>query len=179
MVMAAARIALAAPVEFCVAVTGCDAEAVEAALAGLDAARLRIQRAEDWREGLAASLRAGLLALSADSRGVVVFLGDMPLVPPDAAARLIEALEAGASAAETVHRGQPAHPVAYGPGLYPALVSLRGDKGGRSLLAGRSDVVRLTAEDPGAVLDVDYPRDLARASQHEHHVHNPGDRCHG
>ena len=162
LVRAAARTALTAPVDSCVATTGCDAAAVEAALEGRDAVRLRTLRVAGWEEGIAASLRAGLAALPPDSRGAVVFLGDMPLVPSDAAAALIAALEAGAAAAEMVHEGQPAHPVAFGTALFPALAALRGDRGGRGLLAGRTDVTRVSTPDAGAAFDVDVPRDLAR-----------------
>lgn len=158
----AARIALAAPVDLCVAVTGFDAPGVEAALAGLGGG-LRTLRAEAWEEGMAASLRAGVAALPAGSRGVVVFLGDMPLVPRGLAARLLAALEAGAPAAEAVLVGMapgPAHPVAFGRALYPALLSLRGDRGGRGLLAGIEGVARIPTANRGAATDVDRPEDM-------------------
>lgn len=117
-------------------------------------------RAPDWSEGLSASLRRGLGALPAASRGVVVFLADMPLVPPGGAARLIEALASGAPGAELRHNGGPAHPVAYGRALFGGLGALRGDAGGRRLFAGRADVIRLEAGDPGATYDIDRVEDL-------------------
>lgn len=160
LVLAAARAALAAPVEACVAVLGCDAAQVEAALAPLRSDRLRILVAEDWRLGLSASLRRGVLALPGRSRGAVVFLGDMPLVPLDAAARLLTLLEGGAEAAEVLCRGRPAHPVAFAACLYGQASSLEGDAGLRRVLRGRQAVLRIETEDEGSVHDVDEPHDL-------------------
>lgn len=162
LIRASARVALAAPVESVFVVTGCDAAEVEAALNVLRGDRLRIVRASDWRLGLSASLRQGLLALPEDSRGAVVFLGDMPRVPADAATRLIEALSDGAAAAEFVHHGQPAHPVAFAAARFPALLALTGDSGGRRLMQQWPYVVRLETADPGAVFDIDRVEDLAR-----------------
>lgn len=157
---AAARTALASPVEGCTAVLGCDADLVETALAGLGGGRLSAVRAPDWADGLSASLRRGIQALPAGSRGVVVFLADMPLLSADSVAPLIAALESGAIGAEYVHRGRPAHPVAFSARLFGELSLLRGDIGGRRLLSGREDAVRIEAPDGGATYDVDYPCDL-------------------
>ena len=162
LVRAAARTALVAPVEACIVVTGCDAEEVERALDGLEDSRLARVQALNWREGLASSLRAGVEALPPSSRGVVVFLGDMPLVPPSAAGLLIAALDQGAVGAEMRYQDRPAHPVAFGRALFGDLLSLKGDSGGRHLLAGRQDVARFTTQDAGATFDVDVAGDLMR-----------------
>ncbi|EYD74298.1 Molybdopterin biosynthesis protein MoeA / CTP:molybdopterin cytidylyltransferase [Rubellimicrobium mesophilum DSM 19309] len=119
-------------------------------------------RAPDWREGLAASLRAGVNALPGGSRGVVVFLGDMPLVPPSAAGLLIAALENGAIGAEMRFSGRPAHPVAFGRALFDDLRSLKGDRGGRHLLSDHDKTVRVETLDAGAVFDIDHVEDMAR-----------------
>lgn len=160
LVRVTARLALAAPVDTCIAVTGCDGVQVEAALAGLAEDRLRVVRAANWSDGLSASLRRGIMALPATSRGIVVFLADMPLVPPTSAARLVEALDRGAVGAEFVRGGVPAHPVAYSRMLLSELATLRGDTGGRRVLATRSDVIRIETEDQGAVFDIDCIADL-------------------
>lgn len=160
LVRAAACVALAAPVETCIAVTGCDAQAVEDALDGLGKSRLVTVRAADWGSGLSSSLRAGVDAVPTASRGVVVFLGDMPLVPSCAAALLLGALDRGAVGAEMRHRGRPAHPVAFGRALFDDLRALGGDQGGRHLLAGRQAVVCFDTQDRGAVFDVDHVEDL-------------------
>jgi molybdenum cofactor cytidylyltransferase len=160
LVRAAARTALASPVDGCTVIVGCDAALVEAAVADLGGSRLSVVRAPDWADGLSASIRRGIRALPTGSRGVVVFLADMPLLSADAVAPLIAALERGAIGAEYVYRGRPAHPVAFSCRLFEELSSLRGDVGGRHLLSGREDVVRIEAPDSGATYDVDRPSDL-------------------
>ena len=155
-----ARTALAAPVELCLVVTGSDASLVVAAMRDLAGSRLRFAREVDWDQGLSASVQRGIEALPANSRAVVVLLGDMPCVPPGQAGLLLAAIEAGAAAAETVLGGKRAHPVAFSRALYGDLRTLTGDQGGRGLLRGRTDVARLATSDPGSAFDVDRPDDL-------------------
>ncbi len=148
--------ALAAPVREVVVVTGADAGVV-----GHATERVRWVRARDHRDGMAASLKAGVAALSADCEGVFVFLGDMPLVPPDVPPALAEALARGALAAAPAFEGRRGHPVLFGRSLFPALARLEGDEGAREVLRGLGDGLAIVAtSDPGVLIDVDAPGDL-------------------
>ncbi len=60
-----------------ITVTGFQAERVQAALAGVPTEFIQ---AQDFRSGIAASLRAGLKTLAADIDAALIILGDMPLV---------------------------------------------------------------------------------------------------
>src|SRR3954469_25969218 len=73
---------------------------------------------EDWAEGMAASLRAGVAEL-AGADWVVVTLGDMPGVTAEVIEAVIGAIEAGpgADAVRAAYDGRPAHPVALSRGL--------------------------------------------------------------
>lgn len=159
MIAAAVDIALAAPVVSITVVLGCRAPAVAAALP-TDDARLRSLTCADWAAGLSASLRTGLEALPADAAGCVIFLGDMPAVPPTLAGELLWLLGSGAPAVETRFRGLPAHPVAFAPPLFERATLLVGDQGARAFLAGVPDVAIVATDDPGSVLDIDRPHDL-------------------
>lgn len=152
--------ALAAPVDGVVVVVGCRASEVRAALDDLADPRLRLVEAPDWDDGLSASLRAGVTALPPKAASLAVFLGDMPLVDPSSAAPLFDAVEAGAVAARLDHADGPAHPIVFGRAFFPDLLGIRGDRGARSLLAGRADVAVFNTADDGAVFDVDRPEDL-------------------
>jgi molybdenum cofactor cytidylyltransferase len=163
LVLAAVEAALAAPVDEVVVVLGCEAERVAWAISPLAGARLRLVVADDWAQGLSASLRAGLRSLPADSAGFLLFLGDMPLIPPDLPPRVLAALGGGAAAAQPFHGDTPAHPVGFSAALYPELRTLKGDAGAGALLRGRPGVVRLPCGDAGAVFDVDRPGDAAAA----------------
>jgi molybdenum cofactor cytidylyltransferase len=158
LVRCAVDAALASRVEETFVVTGFDAERVEGALAGLP---VRIVRNFEHEEGMAASLRAGLRQ-APDADGVVVLLGDMPLISPGLIDRLIEAFEVGgASAVAPTHGGRRGNPVLLGRALFPHVARLSGDAGARALLRAREDVREIETDEVGVVLDVDAASDLA------------------
>ncbi len=138
-------------IERIVVVLGSDAERVRTE-AGLT---VETVVAEDWAEGIAASLRTGIAAV-ADADAIVITLGDQPFVTPAA----IEALLAvDAPATRAVYDGRPGHPVVIARELFPEIVSLRGDAGARDLLMAHGAVEvecgALSRDD-----DVDTPDDL-------------------
>ena len=165
LIRATVRTALAADVERVTVVTGADADLLAEALSEFDDTRLKIVQSPDWAEGMAASLRSGIEALPQSTQAVVVFLGDMPLIPPALADRLLDAVVRGAPAATVRSSLGPAHPVAFSASVFPQLSALHGDRGARSVLKDLGDaVVHIHSDDPGVVLDVDLPGDLERLS---------------
>ena len=162
LIEAALDCAFAAPARSVILVTGADADvmpvALEYALREGEASRLRIVHAQDHAEGMGASLRAGVAALPDDADGVFVFLGDMPLIPPDVPPRLAKALGDGAPAAAPSHDGKRGHPVLFGAQLFPALRTATGDEGARAALKALGDHLALIpTNDPGVLFDVDTP----------------------
>lgn len=147
--------------EVCV-ISGAEDTPVRGALAGLD---LRISHGSGWSEGMAATLRSGLVALAPDARGVCVFLGDMPLVPTGLCADLVQRAEAAGYAARPRVAGKPGHPVAFTRAAFADLMALEGDTGANALLRGRRDVAYIDTADTGALLDIDTPADLAAATR--------------
>ena len=146
-----------------VVVTGADDAGIRAALADVPC---RMCHAPDWAEGMAATLRTGIAALAPDTRGVCVFLGDMPLVPVELCAGLIGMAEKAGYAARPRVGGKPAHPVAFTRAAFPDLACLSGDEGAAALLKQRpGDVAYCDTEDSGALFDIDTPADLAAAER--------------
>jgi molybdenum cofactor cytidylyltransferase len=149
--------ALAAPVETVTVVTGADPAVADYLAANR---RLHVIAAPDHAEGLAASLRAGIRSLPGNTRGALVFLGDMPLVPVPVLEPLAHAL-AHAPAAAPVFEGRRGHPVALSAALFPDLLALSGDRGARGLLAALgAQVAEVPAPDAGVLVDVDERKDL-------------------
>lgn len=109
-------------------------------------------------DALSDSLRAGLLA-AGDVDGLFVFLGDMPLVPHVAAARLAERL-GNAYAVMPLHAGKPGHPVLLSRRALADVPGLEGDAGAGKLLRMRDDVVFDECSDPLIHADVDRLEDL-------------------
>jgi molybdenum cofactor cytidylyltransferase len=152
--------ALATNVASVTVVLGCRAEEVEHALSPIDDPRLKRLVCANWEDGLAASLRCGIDSLPGDARAALIFLGDMPHVPKDLAKRLLAAVVEGAPAAMPICDGRPAHPVAVGCALFPALAKLTGDKGARDFLMRVAGTVHVVTDDPGSIRDVDTVDDL-------------------
>ncbi|QEI05791.1 nucleotidyltransferase family protein [Pigmentiphaga aceris] len=88
----------------------------------------------------------------------LIALADMPWVLPDTLAQLADLSHRHAVTAP-VYQGQRGHPVGFAAALLPALATLDGDTGARTVLANHA-VHLLACDDPGVLRDVDTPADL-------------------
>ncbi|HET9699539.1 MAG TPA: nucleotidyltransferase family protein [Burkholderiales bacterium] len=112
-------------------------------------------------EGMGASLAWGV-AQAAGADGWLVALADMPFIRPPTVAGVARALERGAPIAAPVHAGRRGHPVGFAAALREELLALGGDQGARALLIRHAAaVVAVECDDPGVLLDIDEPADLA------------------
>jgi CTP:molybdopterin cytidylyltransferase MocA len=87
----------------------------------------------EWPEGMAASLRCGVAELG-EADWVVVTLGDMPGVTPEAIEAVMDAVGDDVDAVRAEYGGHGGHPVAMSRALLGRVPSLRGDVGARDLL---------------------------------------------
>lgn len=162
----ALRAAFDAPVASVTVVTGGHAAGVTAAAqayaARIDAAdRLALVHAADHGEGLSASLRAGIASLPANTTGVLVFLADMPSIPPFVAKALTEAVTPNHDAAAPTFEGRRGHPVLLGAALFEPIRHLTGDHGAGHLLRGLGDrLILVPTYEAGILKDIDRPEDL-------------------
>jgi CTP:molybdopterin cytidylyltransferase MocA len=90
---------------------------------------------EHWREGQAASLRCGLVALEGAEK-VLVTLGDEPRITSEAIGLLLSA----PGGTRATYDGRPGHPVVLGPEQIAAARRLTGDVGARDVLGDRPTV---------------------------------------
>jgi len=124
----------------------------------------RVVVAQDWAEGLGASLRAGLTALTGTAASAcVVALVDQPQVGVDAVRRLV-AHAGGREAAVATYGGEPRNPVLLPRAIWSDVAALAaGDVGARAWLRAHPDrVVAVPCDDTGSAADVDTRDDLAR-----------------
>lgn len=150
---------LAVPaIERVVVVLGADADEVAAAT---DLAGTESVVCDQWREGMAASLRTGIAALG-DVSAAVVVLGDQPFITPQVIAAIVDQIDAPATAARAVYEGRPGHPVLIKRLLFEAVATLRGDTGARELLA-EAGVRELECSHLSRPDDVDTLEDLEAA----------------
>jgi CTP:molybdopterin cytidylyltransferase MocA len=155
---AAAVAAGAAPV---VVVLGAHAGAVEPALAGLTGVSTTTN--EQWAQGIASSLAAGIRAVTAlaDCDGVLITLSDQPLVDATALRELVAAFDGTRRIVAAEYDGTVGVPALIGREHLDELLQLSGDAGaGRWLRARLAAVTRVPT--PGAALDIDTVDDLAR-----------------
>ena len=145
----------AAPLERVVVVLGAQADEIRA---GVDLHGARAVICPDWREGQAASLRAGIAALDGAGPAVVV-LGDQPRISARAIERVLGARSPDAAAVRATYAGTPGHPVVLERALFDAIARLRGDEGARTLLGGVA-VRDVACDGLGRPDDVDTPEQL-------------------
>ncbi len=144
-----------------VAVLGNQADAVDAALG-----KLPIERVPNpaFAEGLSSSLKRGLAALPADIDGVIVCLGDMPLVAGRDLDRLIAAFNPleGRAIIVPTRRGKRGNPVLWARRFFPDMAELAGDVGAKHLIGEHAELVAEIEMDSDSVLiDIDTPEALA------------------
>jgi CTP:molybdopterin cytidylyltransferase MocA len=94
--------------------------------------------ADAWADGMGASLRAGLEALTSCD-AVLVTLVDLPDVGPEVVRRLVDQAVDRSALARATYRGRPGHPVLIGHDhLAGAATSARGDMGARDYLTAHA-----------------------------------------
>jgi molybdenum cofactor cytidylyltransferase len=144
-----------------VAVLGNQADSVDAALGRLPVERVRNPA---FAEGLSTSLKRGLAALPPECDGIIVCLGDMPLVTGRDLDRLIAAFNPleGRAIIVPTRRGKRGNPVLWARRFFPEMAGLAGDVGAKHLIGEHADLVcEVEMDSDGVLVDVDTPDALA------------------
>lgn len=120
--------------------------------------KLRWTRNEKASQGQSTSIGAGLSAISPASEAALFMVGDQPLVNPDLINGLIDLFRRGPSLiAAPMFQGQTRNPVLFRRELFPELLKLTGDRGGRALIERykeRAAFLEWSDETPFLDLDV-------------------------
>jgi molybdenum cofactor cytidylyltransferase len=162
MVRRAAEAVLAAQLSPVVVVTGHQHEQVEEALKGLPVSFLNNK---DFAAGMSTSLRVGLNAVPAECDGVVVALGDMPLITPAEIGQLVNAFNPveGRAIVVPTRRGKRGNPVLWARRFFDEMTAAGGDMGARHLFEAYPEaVVEIEMAGDGVLTDIDTPQALAR-----------------
>lgn len=140
-------------------VTGHEAGKVELALKHTDA---KFILNKDFSSGLASSVKAGIEHLG-HFDGVLICLGDMPLVSAGIIDRMIGAYDSGRGLVFPIRKQTIGNPVLWGPKFFPDLMNLSGDRGARSLIEQhRRQATEILIDDEAICLDADTPEALAQ-----------------
>lgn len=114
-------------------VLGAAAHLARDVLAGVE---VDVVVADDWEQGMSASLRAGLAALATSPTAALVSLVDLPDVTADVVRRVASAVDGPGTLARAAYHGRPGHPVLLGRDHWvPVAATADGDSGAKDYLA--------------------------------------------
>ncbi len=111
----------------------------------------------DYEEGMSTSIVAGLGLIHAKSQAVMLALADQPFIDPPAIDCLVAALSHHKKGIIVpVQEGKRGHPVIFRIKYRPELLELKGDVGGREIVARHpDDVLEVAVNCPGINVDID------------------------
>jgi molybdenum cofactor cytidylyltransferase len=142
-----------------IVVTGHQAEQIRDVLSEKP---VRLVHAQQFAEGIAASLRTGIAALGSEIEAALICLGDMPLIEPTILRRIIGNFDAQQKR-EIIptFQGQRGNPILWSKRFFPELLKLSGDSGGRRILDRHKQFIAEISVASAAVrIDFDTPEQL-------------------
>lgn len=130
--------------------------------------KLRWISNENASQGQSTSVIAGLKAVSPESDGALFLVGDQPMVTPDLINSLIELFRKKAVLiVAPTFEGQTRNPVLFHKTLFPELLQLTGDRGGRGLIHKYKErLTLLDWKDEAPFLDLDVWEDYEKLKKH-------------
>lgn len=144
-------------------VLGHEADTVRAALADL---KPSYAYNPDYAEGLSTSMKSGLAAVGEEVDGVVICLGDMPMVNTAILDKMIAAFDPveGRAIVVPTRRGKRGNPVLFARRFFEEMARVSGDVGARHLIGNHEDLmVEIEVDDEAVLTDIDTPEALAKA----------------
>ncbi len=129
--------------------------------------KLRWLTNEKAHEGQSTSVIAGLKAISPESEGALILVGDQPLVKTELINSLIDLFNKNPSLiAAPTFQGQTRNPVIFHRDLFPDLLKLTGDRGARGLIEKyKAKTAFLDWDDESPFLDVDTWEDYEKLNR--------------
>lgn len=121
-----------------------------------------------YKEGMSTSITCGIMEASPESDAFLIALGDQPLVRSEVVDRLVSAYEdSGKGIVVPSFGGLTGHPVIFDLKYRDALLSLTGDKGGKTIIAAHpEDVQQVEVETASVVYDIDKWEDYQEQLEH-------------
>ncbi|NWF91276.1 MAG: molybdenum cofactor cytidylyltransferase [Syntrophaceae bacterium] len=131
--------------------------------------RVKVVINPEYRKGMSTSIRKGILAVDPRSHGILIALGDQPLLRTRTINALIDAFaRRGKGIVVPSFRGKRGHPVIFHRDFERELRRLRGDVGGRSIIERYSEEVwTLPVKSEGVVKDIDTRKDYEGANDEQ------------
>ena len=114
-----------------------------------------------WREGLSTSLRVGLDSIDTRAEAALFILADQPLIGSDTLLQILRAyFGTEKSIVVPEHHGRRGTPVLFDRRLFPRLLQVRGDTGGRELIQQMpEEVLPVQVQSDDVLIDIDTMQD--------------------
>lgn len=145
-------------------ITGSHHSAISKILSDID--RLRILQNPDPARGMLSSIRCGLEALNAPTRGVALLLGDQPEIQTATINTVIASWQASPlDLAVPIHHGKRGHPLIFDLRFREAVMTRYDNVGLRGLVQAETEaerVLEVPVNEQAVLNDIDTPVDLAR-----------------
>ena len=136
----------------------------------LDNEKIIIAHNEEWSEGIASSIRAGINALQKNypgCDGTLITLVDQPYITPSLLNDLIQIQKkSGKPVAACKYENTTGTPALFHQSIFPELLNLKGDKGAGKILQQRSGDVA-TIDFPMGRFDIDTEDDYQALQQND------------
>jgi molybdenum cofactor cytidylyltransferase len=145
---------LGSAVDEVIVVVGYKAEDVTKAIA---AKSIKLVINPDYEQGMSTSIIAGLKLVRGKVQGVMLAMGDQPLVDSQTINRLIEEFyNHDKGIAVPTYQGRRGHPIIFAIKYKKQLLKLRGDVGGRQIIKDHpDDVLEVAVDSESIVADFD------------------------
>jgi molybdenum cofactor cytidylyltransferase len=117
-----------------------------------------------YRIGMSASIRKGVGAVDQNSHAILIALGDMPFVSARTVNALIRAFAQGkGEIIVPCFQGRTGHPVIFHRRYKKELMQLKGDSGGKSIIARHPEKVQwVCTKSEGVIKDIDTWKDYGK-----------------
>ena len=144
-------------------VLGHEAEAIRK---GLTEFQIKIVINPDYKQGMASSLRQGLLAMNPTSEAFLVLLADQPGIGPEIMNRMIRDFQRAdpkRGIVRPVYQGLRGHPVLIGVKYLQEALQLQGDVGARQILMNHpEDIIEIEVDQDVVLKDIDTPEEYQK-----------------
>jgi molybdenum cofactor cytidylyltransferase len=149
-----------------VLVLGHEADLIRKSLPALP---IKIVINPDYIQGMASSLRQGLLAMDPESEAFLVLLADQPAIGPEiinTLIRLFRQADPKRGIVRPAYRGRQGHPVLISVRYLQEALQLQGDVGAREILLNHpGDVLEIEVDRDAVLKDIDTPEEYREYSK--------------
>ena len=120
--------------------------------------KIKISLNRNYQYGIAASIKKGIEKVDDTSDGVIICLGDMPLIKTSTYNKIISAFYNNKKKKNIIpyFKNKKGNPVLFSRNYFESLMSIKGDEGAKQLIKKKQkDFISVSTSDKGILEDID------------------------